>query len=496
MLNPYSTQSTEWSYVASLLKADDPSAIDWPSMYQILEAYRNQNGLYDAINAIVGSRDNDDLRNIKPLRNPANRIVEFYAAKVWSGSLPHALPIEADNEAIIEPIYRIWSNSNWQSVKQLAVRTLVTKGDLFIQVGTGESGNVYMQVVQPEYVTDYDTDERGFLKWLRIDMPQTRRKPDGKQEHFYRTEIWDKTSLRIWDNKHGATVQMERLGEAQSEDFLGDMGIDFIPFVYVPLKADPTKRAVGAYTLMLDKIDEVNRQATRLHEMMFRYNKPFWATERSGVDSAGRPKPPVNLGVNAPVTNDSDNDDDIINLPADTSLKALVPDLAWTAHIQAIHDQMEELEKDLPELAYSNLRNSDMSGRAIGLLLGDTIDRGKEARAAAEDALIKAQKMTLTIGQNLGMWSNIGTYEGGDFEHAFRERDIIDVSALDKATTFQMWASAGAPAGFALRETGYTDDEIGQYNSDADAAARAQSTNLAAGLLNARTNFNRGNTSE
>lgn len=478
-----------WSYVRGSLEQTETTNASWSQHYQMLDAYYYQNGLYDIINEIAGSRS-DDNENARPLRNPAYRVVEFYASKVWAGSLPDALPIETENDRIIDPIHELWKFSNWETLKQTAIRTLTKKGDLFLKVSSQDE-RVFLQLIQPEHVTDFDCDNRCNIEWIRLDIPRKRRDAMGKEKAYTHTEIWNGDGLRIWENDRGVNDNIESLGTPTIEMSMDEMGIDFVPFSYVPLKGDVTKRGIGAYTLQIDKIDEVNNMAASMQARLFRYNKPVWSTERTAVDGKGQAA--VNLGAGAGMVR-SETDDDIINLPGNTTLKSLVPDIDWNAARLALIDQMAELEMDMPELAYYNLRSSNqLSGTAIRLLLSDTTDRALEARAAAESCLVRAHKMALSIGQTMGIWSDIGSFDAGDFEHEFREREIIEQSGIDKATTFAAWMQGGAPAAFVLSQIGETDESIEMYKEAEREAREDENNGLAASLLNAQTQFDRGN---
>lgn len=84
------------------LPPGDGNVIAHPrDLYHLLMAYYESNGLYDDL-----SRNLFNVGQISPamksLRNPAYRIVEFYASKVWPGTLPSALPIVADRVSIVQ----------------------------------------------------------------------------------------------------------------------------------------------------------------------------------------------------------------------------------------------------------------------------------------------------------------------------------------------------------------------------------------------------------
>jgi hypothetical protein len=363
-------------------------------LYELLLAYYLNNGLYD--DTAVYLYDSGIRREaLKGLRNPAYRVVEYYAAHLWPGALPAALPIVTENERIIPAIEQVWQWSNWGAMKQQAARWLAIFGDLFIKVAQRQGtrpgeGRVYLQLLDPRHVTEFDLDERGYIVYIRIDVPQTRR--DGeKVKRYTLTEVWDKEAglFRRWEHDRGADEELDRLGRATEEIPLAKFGIDFIPIVYTRLRQIGDERGVGAYTLQLDKIDEGNRIATRLHQMLFRNNAVTWALQANAMDPSGRPLPAPRVGNQSGDGRDGDTvqlgEDRLLRLPGQSSITPLVPPINYEAALSILNAHMMELEHDLPELAYYRIREmNEVSGRAVRLLLSDAIDRLIEARGNGE----------------------------------------------------------------------------------------------------------------
>ncbi len=455
-----------WTYVNLTLQSKSRQFV-WAEHYNVLLGYYLNNGLYEALDvALQGGRTVDSA--IKALRNPAFRIVEFYAAKLWPGTLPRALPIVTDNDAIIPAIEQVWTWSNWSAEKETAVRWFATYGDMFLKVSTrsddgGTVRRVFLQNIPPQHVTEFSADERGYLTMLRMDVPRLRDTSDGKQEAYIYTEVWTKDALRAWEHTRTAATPAEQLGRPVREMALSVFGIDFIPIVRQTLRPSGGDRGNGAFIQSLDKIDEANRLATRLHEMMFRHNKPLWALAGAGNDMTGRPLPPPRLGANSAQGEPIEiGDDTLLSIGGTGTLTPMVPPLDYMAMIETLQKQMDEISADNPELAYYALRdkNVEISGRAMERMLGDAVDRLLSARALAENALQRAHAMALTIGQAVGLFRNLGSYEAGDFEHAFAERAVFPASELEDAQTVQAWVAAGMPLPAALKRVGWSDEEI------------------------------------
>ena len=494
LVGAFDSWSAWWAWVSLSLKRQEERAA-WADHYRVLKAYYQNNGVYEVIDTMLaglGARSQD----MRPLRNPAFRLVEFYAAKIWPGQLPDALPIVTDNDAIIPAIQQVWEWSNWGSEKQAAARWFPMYGDMFLKVATrnndaGRPVRVYIQNIEPIYVTEMDTDERGILTYVRFDIPQRRRVGD-KTEDYTHTEVWNKAGYRRWEHTKASTTPTEQLGTPLLQAPLSAFGIDFVPVVWQSFRNIGDERGCGAFTLALDKIDEANRQATRLHEMLFRYNRALWAASAGGMDATGRPLPPPRLGSSGDDTLTVD-DDTVIRLPGNSTLTSLVAQIDYASALAILNAQLEELQKDLPELAYYELRNRDVSGRAATILLGDAVDRALEARGNAETALARADAMALTIGQSAGLFGDLGgDYASGAFVHTFAERPLMASSEADEAELVQAWVQTGVPLRTALRRVGWDDTDILMMDADRQIETLAQRSMSEAMIAAAERDFDQG----
>jgi hypothetical protein len=450
----------------------------------MLEAYYLNNGLYEATQQAL-YESGIWTPGMKSLRNPAKRVVEFHVTHIWPGNLENGLPIVSDNSRIVDPIKQVWKWSNWGAKKQLAARWFALFGDWFCKVATaadasGKVTRVFLQNIKPELVTDFEVDERGVLISIRLDIPGA-----AKKTH---TEIWSKAEgYKQWTHQLGPSAIVSRLGAPLVSRALAEFGIDFVPFVHAPFMDIGETRGVNAFMLALDKIDEANRMATRLHQLIFRFNKPTLALMANGTDPSGRPLPPVNVGDAATKTA-VEHDDDMISLPGTSKMEYMVAQINYDAHLKAIEAQMRELEEDLPELSYYRIKDmgANVSGRAVRTMLSQAIDRVIEARGNIEAALARADMMALTMGVNAGLFSGIGTYAAGEFEHSFAERDVIALSDFEQAETVGALEKATVPLDSALRRAGWTETEIEQVQEDKQAESESNAKSLGQALLDAQ----------
>lgn len=498
LIGAFNSYSAYWNYVTLTSQRRSDQAASWADQYNFLRAYVLSNGLYDVLRSTL-SGIGMPKESLRPLRNPAYRVVSFYSAKLWPGTLPSALPIDTENERITEPIEQLWQWSNWASEKQSVARSFPMYGDMFLKVATKSEGSrvsrVYLQNLEPQTVTDFSADERGFLTYVRIDVPQVRRKEDGKTEPYTLTEVWDKSAqtFRLWEHKKGVAADMGQLGSPSDEQPFSIFGVDFIPIVWQPFIHVGDERGMAAITPSLDKIDEANRQATRLHQMLFRYNKPLWAASAGGMDASGRPLPPPRLNSSdgtALELSDDPATDDVVRLPGATALNALVPSINYASALDVLRDQMSEIRRDLPEMTYSELQErTDLSGVAIRYLMEAAIDRLIEARGNAEAALIRAQQMALTIGQAVNLWSGLGSYDNGDLEHSFASRPVLTLPEMERAGIVQTYVSAGLPISTATRRAGWSEIEREEMKGEQQQELLNQASGLGTALLNAQTAF-------
>lgn len=458
------TAQTYWQRVALMKSLAHAQAILPSAWYEMLEEYYLNNGLYDLVTAALF--DNAIWTpGMKPLRNPAHRAVEFYVSKLWPGPLERALPIVTKNSKLPEAIAKIWEWSNWGAQKQVAARWLSNFGDLFIKVAQKTENEtvtrVYLDPIKPKYVTDLELDERGFLTFIRIDVP------DGSEMH---TEVWSKADggQRIWKHNRAIETTINQLGTpTESKDFT-QLQFDFIPIVHAKFQDIGEARGIGCFVHALDKIDEANRQATRLHQILFRYNKPTNAISANAMDATGKPLPPPTIA-----SRDGNNtskgdavtlgDEDLFSLPGMSKLEQMVPDIRYDAALSILNAQMAELSFDLPEILYYELtQKGELSGVALRTMLQPAIDKVIEARGNAEPALVRANQMALTIAgiHELDGFKDLGDFQKGDLVHTFAERDVIPMSTTEKAEIIKLDKEAGIPLVTSMKQHGYSEAQI------------------------------------
>lgn len=485
----------------ALMQAGTTTDAPARDMYALLWAFYTNNGVYDYVRSAQVALGFEDLA-LKSLRNPALEVVEFYVAHGWPGRLEDALQITTENERIIEPIQQVWSWSNWSARRPLFWRRLACLGDAFIKVvAVPEKGRVHLELTDPAHVTDFDVDERDFLTWCRIDVPQQRRVNDRVRAFTY-TEVWSKADgiLRIWEHDQGPNADLDAIGTPTKTIPLAQMGIDFVPIVHVKFRSVGDLRGSGAFQPALEKIVHADALATRLAQMLFRHGGAWLQITGAGTTKDGAPLPALRIKDGS--IPDAEvvrvGEDKMLSLPGGYRAESMVAAVNYDAQRNALLDHMASLATMLPELQYGRTMEQgagDLSGRALRFLLGPAIARVEEARGNAEQGLSRANQMALTLAAFHGLpgFTDLGgTFDDGTFEHSFKEQDVIPLSDLEKEQERNLsWQTAGLEkdAGVSLeqilRERGFDEQQIAQIVQENEARA----PNLAETMLTA---FDRG----
>lgn len=433
------------------------------------------NSLYDALYALYKNDDSiipeDTTRR---LRTVVNRSVEFYASKMLPGKEIKVVSKTGEGDTAVQnteleqAIEQIIKDSNLANNKLAMLRNFALYGDSFIRV-RGDKEKSYLEDISPFYVTDFGEDSRNFLTYMRIDVPTL----DDNDNPILYTEYWDMDAqtLEIWEGSNSRTTPIKDLGGTKTITAFSEMGIDFISIVHTKFHDNGDPRGLSCVYHALDKIYEANRVATRLHDLLFAFGEPVFVASANATDAQGRPLPapriesvattPAPTGILGVVGEIIGR---MIKLPGLTTLNSLIPNIDYSDALLILNAQMEELEKDLPELRWYALDSSSqsaMSGAALRTLLGAAIDRANEARNNFLASLSRAIEMALTIGIYNGVFpSTLGTFDSGDFDHELQVDSAWGESVDEKAATMAALTNAGIPAKAAMALAGFTDTQI------------------------------------
>lgn len=450
-----------WDFITGTNK-QGPGGTPSVTPYDYNNLYNALYSLYNNDEAVI---EDDTTRR---LRTVVNRSVEFFASKMIPGKEIKVISKNADVQAAIEQVIK---DSNISNNKPAMIRGFSLYGDSFIRV-RGDKNGSYIEDVSPFFVTDFEEDNRQFLKYLRIDIPVL---DDNDLPENY-IEEWDleKKTLRTWQGQTARTTPIKELGQPKEVIAFSEMGIDFISIVHTKFRDNGDLRGQGCVYHALDKIYESNRVATRLHDLLFAFSEPVFMASANDKDAQGRPLPPPRISTDstsAPVPAGTSVAGVIgqifgrlISLPGLSTLQSLIPDIDYADALAILNAQMEEIEKDLPELRWYSLsptEQSASSGTALKTLLGAAVDRANEARNNFLSSLSRAFEMALTIGIYNGVFpASLGAFDSGDFEHELQADSAWGESVDEKSATMAALTGAGVPAKSAMRLAGFTEQQV------------------------------------
>ncbi len=510
--------------VAQMTIAGMSAPISAREKYDKLESYYYNRQTFSDVMAMIAARMGDNApKTARSLKTPAYRVVEFHASHMWPGQdLKEAFEFVGASAATEKAIRQVWEWSNFGARRNVIARRFAMLGDVFIKVAQSDDRKrVFFRSIDPRYVVNhlFDDQDRGFLIYIRTDIPNVVVSEDGEETTTWDTEIWDKRRnlYRLWRaHEQGAGSSIQALGAPSLQGSITALfRINFIPIVHAPFKDDGAGLGLGAYELQMGKIDEANSMATELHAKLFRHNQPTHVVMAKATDKTGAPMPapripglegymrPANPGVTygtngtsrgtgeaSSVYVEQVGDEQWIYLPGNAEIEDLIPKINYADALSILVDYMGELEDDMPEMAYSRIRElpGDASGIALRYRLMGAIDRALEARANILPALVRLDQMAVTVGQNVGLFQDAGKYEDGALDHGFKLQPVIPENEMEKLEADSQRASvavvkdqAGWPRGQIFVEAGYTQVEAtrmiearDEQNSEAiDLAQRA-----------------------
>ncbi|MDP9438249.1 MAG: hypothetical protein M3P49_05845 [Actinomycetota bacterium] len=532
--------------------------------YEVYEKwYANSDGLFSALGKHLlrdgaGYLSRIDVAgvsvgpksSVENLRNPINRVVEFHATTILTGPLEDALRVDEDEDAEEETdgqgprgradkvkaaVLSVWDWSNLAQRLRVAKRHLARDGQFFWKVVRPDGKSfVYLQVVPAKHVTDYEADERGNVTYARIDVPGTRIE-GGQTRKVWNTEIWRKGGTKNGVKQPGYALfaEVERTSddsvpsEKRVEEAAGakrvELGgegsenyrFDFVPLVAVNAQDTGEKRPEPVYAHGLHLISWTCREATRLSDLMFRFNKAFKVIGGIGNDAQGKPLPPprpggvrdlggmhkeqqaehtVPMGGSRATVLSQGGDDisidgvAVVGLPGNAQMFDATPNINYEAARKWIGDHLREVYEELPELLYYAVESrANQSGVALRTLIAGAISRAEEMQSNLVAGLVKADKMALTVAQLEGFdgfsEGEIGTYEGSGFDHDVDPPEILPLSDTEteevrtkKIANAQALVALGVPRDKAFEVVGLDVGELGSETegaADGDAVARA-----------------------
>jgi hypothetical protein len=486
-------------YRAQVTRRTRLDAAEQRDIYAVLRAFYLNSDLYEYLRSerfMVTA----NTPNLKPLRNPIPAAIDFFSVKSWPEPLELTSPRETTDETsettdpVLAAIEQVWQWSNWPRRREMVAHCAALYGECYLKVVADPiRGRVWFEVIEPQYVQDFEDDERDYLTWLRLDVPKCDiNRETGETREYTRTEVWSKDdgTYRVWHtdgDQYGKPLNSLGAVRVEESGTLAELGIDFLPFIRIVFKDVGQKRGLGAVQGAIEPVVEADLMATHLHGTLFTSLDETTVITRDGTDANGRTLPAVQLpnatpafdalgrelrspGANADGSVTIGNST-LMSLPGGAHVEFLVPPIAYEAALNIQQDHDAHIEHLVPALAYSRLGEmgtAELSGRAIRYRLSAAIDQILMVRAHLLAGLKQADEIALTLGQVNGIFQLPGSFDSGAFEHGFAERDVIPISDFEdsqtlaqKASAFSSFAAAGLPLAENLKLQGYADDVCG-----------------------------------
>ena len=381
-------------------------------------------------------------RFVRPLYNPARRLVDFYAGTTYQGewaTTPEsmieknaAIPFNREADpALLAAIAQMYQWSAWQSRRSLMLRYGAALGDVLVEVVDDLTRRkVYQQTWYPGHVSRIDTNPAGDVTAYTLEYDAY---GDDMALYTYRREV-DKDWFRTYRND-------EPYGyDEMPPEWPNPYG--FVPAVWILHEETGTQHGNPALR-NINKIDELNNLASHAHDQEHRYmDAPILISGKvTAEDLAGRTK-----GETTPAMQETLR---FLTADAGSTIESVKLDPGRV--LEEMDRQLTEIEADHPELSmYRALREmSQVTGPAAELLFGDVKALVNSARAQYDTQTVKLCQMAVAIGgwrASSGAWGSLtqqqaqfvgfglDSYEAGALNLSIQDRPLVIPSEQDMLT--------------------------------------------------------------
>lgn len=383
--------------------------------------------------------------------NPVERAVRAYEY-VFDGKFGEDIVLDdkVDNGDSINAVTKQavtdiwnWSNINGWKDKFLIKAAALGTYNLRIVFRNDDNGKrVLLLPEHPSIVRYVERDERGNITQLVLEYEKVEGEFFGeddnqRQKHKYieymsREKFWMVKDGEWWNytlnNGEGGFVDSRE--EATVPNKLG-----IVPYVFAMLVDIGGDFGVPCFYGRERQIDHLNALAAHINYQIHKHVVPTWLIE------AGGPAPePIIMGDQRIWYVRKDN-----TISSQVSVKDLVSKMDLSTAIAQQTKLQEELTNSMPELkATDGQFLSHQSGGTVAQLRIPAEQRILVARTNLESALIKAQKIAISLGILNGMW-NVGTgtssrkaadeaFAKGLEDHRFAKRPALPLTTDDKLT--------------------------------------------------------------
>lgn len=451
--------------------------------YWVYSSYRN-NTAYSSINRIASrlKASSGLYKNIRGIYNPVYRQNQLLVSYIYGGSIDMetltggAIPVVTSNAALIEAIKQLFVWSRFAQNKSLYTRHGALLGDVALKIiDDREHEKVRLEVLHPGKIRDVEVDAVGNVQSIIIEYerpeeldvanmrPSRLGTADLRSNITYTyTEKITKDKFQTFKNGSPFAFYKDMSGKPVAE---WDNEYGFVPVSLCQHQPSGLKWGENAFHASTRKVDEINDQASLLNDQVRKVIVPLLF-----VSGAGGKK---DLTVD---TSDRDRFT-IIYAPEGSDIKNVIGDIDIEGASANIDKMLQELERDLPELALQRMRESggDQTAPGVTAAYSDAVGRVEEARGNYDGALVRAIQMAVTMGglnSYRGFESfNLQSYDAGNIDFYIKDRPVINdsLSLLQRLTSLGT-VNSMTPAlqRVAMQEMGYDEKTIDSVVLDAE----------------------------
>ena len=386
--------------------------------YGILERYY-WNEQYEIVNGLVQSlKARDGLyRNIRPIRNPLRRAVDWYPGHLFPGAMTsdgQALPdgtascmgfASDTDDAIRLAMTQAFLWANWTAERWAVGRGLAMLGDQFAEIEVDyDRAKVYPRWHHPGYVTGIEWNGTGDIIQYRLEIPQF-------DEDTKRSYLWGK----VVDKETITTLKNGKPFGFNDQPATIENPWGFVSAAWCQFRNAGGQHGAALVDGVRPKIDELNSEVSAIGDYIMKFArqpvivktdasmKDILAAQTVGGSTADRDNPQGGR-----------QESTIWKFPVDATIDRPLQNLGLAEALPHIQDLAREIEADLPEATLDDkIRelNAPPSGRALAMMFGSAEKRLAESQGNADAMVLKLGQMAVSIGgelANSGAWGPRG----------------------------------------------------------------------------------------
>jgi hypothetical protein len=428
MMNSWQAARRAWSsYGAGGLGAiATPTSSQWDAYDERMKRYALFEGYYHnrvyfmpRQLQLIQSQRPSLYKNIRGIYNPFWRLCRMYESNVYPSLLDMdtlqtgAIPIQGASPELIEALRWVWMWSAWGRMKGLYVRNGAKLGDSVLKVVDDRTRDkVRIEVLDPRKLADVTLDEMLNVKSCVIEYDK--RDAETGETYTY-TEIINRDEFVTLRDGGEYGYFADGTGRKVSR-WRNEYGFVPVALAQNTLTGWKFGENVAPFNI-LHKIDEVNDLATLLHDQIRKTVNVIWYF--AGVSSKD-------------IKSDAGERDRVptISGPVGSTVTPMVANLNIAEVGETIKGMLEEIERDVPELALYRVREQRNSTEpGVRAVLSDAQERIQLTQANYDAALISAQMMAVAIGGYRGISGFDGfgleSYSLGALNHMIEARGMV-----------------------------------------------------------------------